>query len=173
MFAIQDIRYARKSRLSHHHRGHAVASAHSGEVERLFNMLRIAFPAPDPGHLLRCVGQRVPHSFFIEPGQRRCSSHGAKGRADAFRTTVGRANVVRPKGHQKPAAQVVTESHGAQKVLSRAIFSFAYTEGRRHNGAAGVGFGDRLEVIGLVGMRKHTGCKRRIHHRGAYVRSRH
>src|SRR5262245_6207049 len=80
VLAIENVRHAAEPGLRHDRRRYAVTGAHSGKVERFFNMLEVAFPTPDSRYLLRGIRQRVSHSIFVKPRERRCGPHGAERR---------------------------------------------------------------------------------------------
>ena len=66
VLSIENIGHTGKSGLRHNCCRHSITSTHTGEVERLLDMLEISFPSPDAGYLLRRVRQRVAHSLFIQ-----------------------------------------------------------------------------------------------------------
>ena len=166
VLAVQHVPHSGKPQLNHDGRGDAIAGAHAGKVECLFNVLGIAHPAPNTRDLLRGVRKRVAHALFIEPGQRGGGRHRSHRRARAFRTAVTGAHAVRSERQQKTTADVVTERDRGEQLRSRSAFALGHRERRRHDGAAGMSFCHRLEVIGLVGMREHAVDQSGIHRRG-------
>ena len=57
--------------------------------------------------------------------------------------------------HQPAAAEVVAERDRTEQLRARALVALGHRERRGHDGAAGMRLGDRLEVVGLVGVREH------------------
>ena len=75
------------------------------------------------------------------------------------------ADVVGPERHQKPAAEVVAEHDGPEHLGARAALALADREGGGHDGTARMRLRDRLEVVGLIGVREHAVGERRVHRR--------
>ena len=166
MLAVQHVPDAGKSQLHHDGRGDAVARAHAGEVEGFFDVLGVADPAPDTRYLLGGIRKRVAHPLFIQPRQRGRGRHGAERGARALGTAVTGSHEVRSEGQQKTAADVVTERDRGEQLRSRSAIALGHREGRGHDGAAGMSFGHRLEVVGLVGVREHAVDQRGVDGRG-------
>ena len=166
VLAVQHVPDAGESELDHDGRGDAVAGAHAGEVEGLFDVLGIADPAPDARNLLGGIRKRVAHPLFIQPGQRGRGRHGAERGARALGAAVTGSHEVRSEGQQKAAADVVTERDRGEQLRSRSALALGHREGRGHDGAAGMSFGHRLEVVGLVGVREHAVDQRGVDGRG-------
>ena len=166
VLALEHVFDAGEAKLRHQRGGHPVARAHAGEIERLLDVFEVALPAPHAGHLLNRVRQRVAHALLIEARHRRRGGDRAHRGADAFGGAMRRAHVIRSEREQPSAAQVVAERDRANQILSRALAAFAHGQGSGHDRAAGVGLGDRLEVVGLVGMPEHAVDERRVDRRG-------
>src|SRR5438105_5717636 len=106
MLAVEHVPHSGKSHLRQNHRSHAVARAHAGEVEGLFDVSSVAHPAPDARNLLCRIGQRVTHALLIEAGQRGCGGRGTHGRARTFGAAMAAAYEVRTKRQEKAATEV-------------------------------------------------------------------
>src|SRR3954465_12916065 len=63
--------------------GRAVAGGHPAEIEGLFDVLRVAHAASDPGRLLGAKRKQVPDLQRIEPEQRAGGGARAKCAAEA------------------------------------------------------------------------------------------
>ena len=116
VLALEDIPYARESGGDHDGSRHAIARAHPSEVERFLHVLGVAGPAPDAGHLLRGIRERVAHPFFIQAGQRGRGRRAAERGARALGAAVRRTHEVRAERHEKTAAHVVAERHGPEQL---------------------------------------------------------
>ena len=63
-----------------------------------------------------------------------------------------RAHEVRSECQEKATADIVTERDRTQQLHARSALALGQREGRGHDGAAGMGFSHRLEVVGLIGV---------------------
>ena len=80
------------------------------------------------------------------------------------------AHVIGTERHQEAAAEVVAERDRADHVHARSAAALADRERGGHDRAAGMGLGDGLEVVGLVGVAEHAVGERRIDRSGPEVR---
>src|SRR6266566_7779637 len=99
----------------------------------------------------------MAHAPLVEPCQQGRGADSTEGGADAFSATVSRTDVVWAQRHQEAAAQVVPECYGAQKLLSRPVLALGHGQGCGHDCATRMCFRNRLEIVGLVRVREHTG----------------
>ena len=99
VLAFEHVGNAAESGLRHHRRGHAVARAHAGKVERFLDVLEVALPAPHARDLLDGVRQGVPHALLIEARHRRGGRGGAHRGAHAFGAAMRRAHVIGTERH--------------------------------------------------------------------------
>ncbi len=173
VLAVQHFGDAGEARLHHRGGGHAVARAHAGKVERLLDVVLVPRPAPEAGHLLRAVGQREARAALVEPGQGRRGGGGAERRAGPLGAAVRGPDVVGAERHQEAAAHVVAQHDGAQELCARAAILFGHRQRGRHDGTARVRLGDRLEVVGFVGVREHAIGQRGVDCGGAEVGGQH
>ena len=75
--------------------------------------------------------------------------------------------------HQKAAAQVIPEGYGAKQIFSRPVLTLGHSQRRGYNNTARMCLRHRLEIVGLVRVREHTGGQRRINGRRPDVRGWH
>ena len=82
---------------------------------------------------------------------------------------MGAAHQIRPQRHQEAAAEVISERDRADEFLAAAALLLGDGQRGGNDRAAGMGLGDRLEIIGLIGMGAHRVGKRRVDRRGAQI----
>ncbi len=87
-----------------------------------------------------------------------------RGRASR-RAAVRAANEVGAERHQEPATQVVPKCDGADELNAAAPFLLGHGKRRGHCGTPGMSLCDRLEIVGLVGVRAHGVGERGIDRR--------
>ena len=119
------------------------------------------------------VRQREAHAALVEPGQRRRGRRRAERGARAFGAAMRGAHVVGAERQQEAAAHVVAERHGAQQLGAGPAVPLGHGERGRHDGAAGMRLGHRLEVVGLVGVGEHAVGERGVDGGGAQIRGQH
>jgi len=132
------------------------------EVEGLFDVLEIALPAPDAGDLLNRVRQRVAHRLLVEARHRCGGGRGADRRADAFGAAMRGPHVIGAEREQPSTAEVVAEHDRVDQLESGGMTALPHRQRGWHDGATRMGLGDRLEIVGLIGMPEHAVDERRV-----------
>ena len=173
MLPFQGVGDAGEAGLHHDGGGDSVAGAHPQEVEGLLHVLQVPGPAPDAGYLLGRVGEGVPHPGLVQPGDGCGGGGAAHCRAGALGAAVVAPHQVRAQGQQEPATQVVTQHHGPQQLLAGAVLPLGHSQGCRQHRTAGMGLGNRLEIVGLVGVAEHPVHQRGVDRRGLQVGGQH
>lgn len=79
------------------------------------------------------------------------------------------AHQIGAERHQQTTAEVVAECNGAHEVGPAATDQLCHGERGRHRRAARVRLGDRLEIVGLVGVGAHCVGEPGIDHRRAQI----
>ncbi len=166
MAAVEHVGDAGEARLHHADRRDAVARAHAGEVEGLLDMVLVAHPAPQAGDLLGRVGEREAHAPLVEAGQGGGGAERTEGRAGALGAAMRAADEVGSERQKQAAAQVVAERHRPDEFGAGIPVPLGERQGRRNGGAAGMGLGHRLEIVGLVRVGAHGVGERRVHRGG-------
>ena len=131
--------------------GHAVARRHSGEVERLLDVVGVALPRGDARTLLRGVGHQPAHLLGVETGAAARSGGGAKRSGERVRAVrCVRLILLTTERRGEARADVVAERDGAQEARAVDAEAFAGGKCRRDDGRAGMRQRQRMRVVGLV-----------------------
>ena len=136
-------------------------------------MVLVLHPAPQAGHLLRGIGNRKAHALFVEPGERGGRAERGEGRGRSLRAAVRAAHQIRPQRHRQAATEIIAERHRANEFLTAATLLFGDGERGRHHGTARMRLGDRLDIVGLIGMGAHGVGERGVDRRGEEVGTNH
>lgn len=83
------------------------------------------------------------------------------------------AQQIRPQRYQQAATKIVAEHHRPNEFLAAAAFLFSHRQRSGNHGAARMRLGDRLDIVGLVGMGAHCVGERGVDRGGAEVGSDH
>ena len=82
---------------------------------------------------------------------------------------MGGAHLIRAERQEKAAAEIVAERDRPQQLRARAVLALGHRERGRHDGAAGMRLGDRLEIVGFVGVAEHPVGERGVDRRRSDV----
>src|SRR5216683_3801046 len=101
---------------SFHHNdgGDAIARAHAANIKSFFDVIGILHPAPEPGDLLRAIGDRVAHPGFVQAGQGGSRRHSTHRRDGTFDAAVATSYGFMSKRDYETATDIVAKDYRSQ-----------------------------------------------------------